>query len=499
MDIDIEDSSAQDGTIMSLHGKGIQLVGEVAYINDGLRQVLSSLTSSSQPRPIIRTRGTSSPSGYSGNARRAMCASRKAAASNFELNNDDNGAKSKAEDATIYFCLRSGISYDSADEAQDNWFSIRTWHMPLSTDRFIRPIFKEPGRAVTYHDTPPIAVGPYIFIIHKVEKTNDEEMPSRSVFYRDTRNKSKDGWMEAPRLHGDTNGYYFFHANDKIYGLGILGRSYFWGGSYGDPKDLSFDLRCLDCRHELNQGWQSIYSNIPIDSIELSNHCSNQVQAFKLEYATTTDSATGKTKHHARRALIFITLGCWISYDFERNEFNVSKKVHQIFEELYDCEAVSLGDVFYCLIKDEWQCVLPLMAYINPFSADKGYETPVLGEGRLCILWAEMRPPTKLIYCTVFNVCVEGDDEKPHAVNVSTRVYKARGARGYTLHAVAISGKMISQFMKRESTQQQAGGWFEGSTSKIGDEGRGREVNEEEEEEEKKKKEKRKKKKNRRG
>ncbi|RAL41114.1 hypothetical protein DM860_008812 [Cuscuta australis] len=191
MDDDIEDSSAQDGTIMSLHGKGIQLVGEVAYINDGLRQVLSSLTSSSQPRPIIRTRGTSSSSsGYSGNARRAMCASRKAAASNFELNNN-NGAKYKAEDATIYFCLR--IFYNSANEAEDNWFSIPTWQMPLSTDRFIRPIFKEPGRAVTYHDTPPIAVGPYIFIIHEVEKTNEEEMPSRSVFYRDTRNKSKDG------------------------------------------------------------------------------------------------------------------------------------------------------------------------------------------------------------------------------------------------------------------------------------------------------------------
>ncbi|RAL41113.1 hypothetical protein DM860_008811 [Cuscuta australis] len=276
--------------------------------------------------------------------------------------------------------------------------------------------------------------------------------------------------MEAPRLHGDTNGYYFFHANDKIYGLGILGRSYFRGGSYGDPKDLSFDLRCLDCRHELNQSWQSIYSNIPIDSIELSNHCSNKVQAFKLEYATTTDSATGKTKPHPRRALIFIRLGCWISYDFERNEFNVSKKVHKIFRQLYDCEAVSLGDVFYSLVKDERRGVIvPLMAYIHPFSADKGYETPVLGlgnidnalpvgyrkrvysdievvhppskllligEGRLCILWAEMRPPTKLIYCTVFNVCVEGDDEKPHAVNVSTRVYKVRGAHGHNLHAV---------------------------------------------------------------
>ncbi|VFQ93112.1 unnamed protein product [Cuscuta campestris] len=383
------------------------------------------------------------------------------AASDFKFN---SGAKSEEdEDVTIFFRLHRQIFDYTKDVAtlEDKWFSISTRHASphKDGDKFLPPITREPDQQ--YYDfcpTPPFAVGPYLFTIRVVDDETDEDAISRRVFYLDTRN-IKDGWKEAPRPQGiETCNYCFFQANDNIYALGVF-------------EEFLFDLKCLDC-HELSKGWQSLSSISDELSDSPLGFC---LYAFKLEYATTAEPATSKICH-ATRAVIFL-LGRRISYDFESNSFDVSES--HIGHKFY-CRGVGVGDLIYFLRDNQPNKRAILMAYNDRLH--KWYPTPVLGldnsnhalpvgyklyrrfiveyppakllvirEGRLCILWADIRSDVTQIHCTKFNVHVK--DEQPHAVNVSTQVYRVKGFHTENLEAVFSSSETIRQFLERESSQ----------------------------------------------
>lgn len=371
----------------------------------------------------------------------------------------------EAEDVTIYFCFHSRSS-DLSFEAE--WFSITTRGMALRRGGYISPVFKEPDLQWDTVVSIPVSVGPFIFSIHTVEDRDEGVIPSRSVCYYDTRNN--DGsWKQAPRLHGETYYYYFFEADDKIYGLGMF--------DVFSREGLAFDLKCLDC-HELDKGWESIY---PVCDKSSKRPVKFPILAFKLDYAATTDSATGTIKSHARRAL-FYTPGLWMSYDFETNAFDVAE-VHQPGLLLY-CDAVGFGDMLYFLSGDDIDETLFLMAYHDPF-VQRGAPTRVLGlekfdnalpvgklhdglmvyppakmllvgeEGGLCIIWADIcnHIGTNKIYCTKFNINVKKGG-KLHAVNVTTLVYKVKGSHKFDFDAVVSDGKMISRFLEGENEKR---------------------------------------------
>lgn len=406
----------------------------VAHIKKGFNKVLSSLKQK-QANPKR-------------NDMQAMSAPGKAVY-NSELNNDTD---CEAEDVTIYFRLHTPLPYPSSEA---EWFSIPKCHTSPSTDKHICPLFKEPFRPNTLIDTHPVAVGPYMFIISDVEEKTKERIPSRSVWYRDTRDNN-DGWKLAPHLCGKTTHYYFFQANDKIYGLGV----------FEDIENggRSFNLKCLDF-HRLENGWLSI---LPFSKEPSKWPVKFYVEAFKLEYATNTDSAK-----HARRALFF-GMGLWISYNFETNEI---KQFEGHVRIRLLCGGVGYGDAIYFLIRDLPNQRAGLMAYTDPF-IQKGRPTPVfglenfknalpvadsseefpptnlllMGEGRLCIIWSNIlaRPVVTRIYCTKFNVHLK--DKKLQALNVTTQVYDVNGRHIYSLHAHVGSDKMVSESPETDCT-----------------------------------------------
>ncbi|RAL49972.1 hypothetical protein DM860_017473 [Cuscuta australis] len=148
----------------------------------------------------------------------------------------------------------------------------------------------------------------------------------------------KGEWNEAPYLSETRFDYYFFAANDKIYALGM-----YEGYSFGC---YSFDLKCLDC-NGLAKGWQSIH---PISKEHSHSQIGLMVIAFKLDYETTADPATGYIKRHDKRAVLF-TWTERISFDFVKNEFKVSRD--HIKDPLSCLGGVGHGNLIYFLFNED--------------------------------------------------------------------------------------------------------------------------------------------------
>ncbi|VFQ75217.1 unnamed protein product [Cuscuta campestris] len=194
------------------------------------------------------------------------------------------------------------------------------------------------------------------------------------------------------------------------------------------------------------------------------------VLAFKLDYETTADPATGHIKRRDTRA-VFFTWTERISYDFVKNEFKVSRG-DRIKDPLECVGGVGHGNLIYFLFNEEPEERANLMVYNDRFH--KWYKTPVvglenfphalpagkkqysrvlpsytpaklllIGKERLCILWADFRGNAARIYCTTFDVHVI--DRQPRAVNVSTNVYNVKGSHLNELDAVFIRSQTISQ------------------------------------------------------
>ncbi|VFQ90138.1 unnamed protein product [Cuscuta campestris] len=159
-------------------------------------------------------------------------------------------------------------------------------------------------------------------------------------------------------------------------------------------------------------GWQSIH---PISKELLDSQIGLMVIAFKLDYETTADPATGYIKRHDKRAVLF-TWTERISYDFVKNEFKVSR---DHIKEPLD----SLGGVGH-------------------------------GKERLCILWADFHGKAARIYCTTFDVHVI--DQQPRAVNVSTNVYNVKGSHLNELDAVHVGNIKASGVRARVAKPRHA-------------------------------------------
>ncbi|VFQ90777.1 unnamed protein product [Cuscuta campestris] len=327
----------------------------------------------------------------------------------------NNGADFEDEHVTIYIHLPvRKIKPVHKESYRDEWFSISTQHLSSSKGSPFCPAFLDPGDA-------------------------------------------HGGWKEAPPLPPVTFNYYFFEANDKIYGLGIF-------------KGLSFDLLCLDC-HDLSKGWQSIH---PISNELSKQHLDDTFYAFKLQYETPVDPATCKSKRRATHAVILLS-NHLVSYDFDQNAFKVYDD-HVPQECSWKCcTGVGHGNLFYILCqKNTYEKPYAVLMVYND-SVHKWYPTPVvgfenfphalpvsyerfskpelpraqlllIGEGRLCILWADkvdFHNAVTPIHCTKFDVQVI--DEQPRAVNVSTQLFNIRGPHSIRINAVLIRRETMPQ------------------------------------------------------